>query len=55
MDVVVIGNLAHVVVEDPALRVLFVGDLAQFFSDDIALITCRSSLVFAQHRHWYVA
>ena len=55
MDVVVLGDLAHVVVADPSLWILRVGNLCESRPHGFALVWFGGLPMIAEDRHRYVA
>jgi len=53
VQVVVVGDLSHVIVEEPAAGILFVGDFAELAPQDLALGIGGLPAVDAEdgHRH----
>jgi hypothetical protein len=55
VQVVVVGDLPHVVVEPPTLRVLLVGDAGELALHDGSLVVARPASMGAEDGHWDVA
>jgi len=52
---VVVGDLAHVVVEEPALRVLLVGEASEVLLHDAPFVVARRRPMGTEHDHRHVA
>lgn len=55
MNVVVIRDLPHVIVEEPSARVFGVGDARQRRPDDVAFVIGQLAAMRSEHRHRHVA
>lgn len=55
MNVVVIRDLPHVIVEEPAARILGVGHARQSRPNDVAFFVGQLPAMRSEHRHRHVA